>query len=106
MFQIILQDIRESGYDGLLPAGIVLTGGTSQLRGIAEVAERVLNVPARVAIPKNLVGLVDSLQSPAYATGVGLLRWHMNRNHTYQPRSQHGEWSRKMGSFFKALLPG
>ncbi|MEM7118733.1 MAG: cell division protein FtsA [Chloroflexota bacterium] len=106
LFQIILQDIRESGYDGLLPAGIVLAGGTSQLRGIAEVAERVLNVPARVAIPKNLVGLVDALQSPAYATGVGLLRWHMNRNHTYQPRSQHGEWSRKMGSFFKALLPG
>ena len=106
IFQMILHDIRESGYDGLLPAGIVLTGGCAQLRGMAEIAERVLNVPARVALPKNMVGLVDALQSPAYATSVGLLRWHLNGNHTYQPRALHQEWGRKMGSFFRALLPG
>ena len=75
IFHLILKDIQQSGYDELLPAGIVLTGGTALLRGITDVAERVLNVPARVATPKNLVGLVDSLHSPAYATSVGLLRW-------------------------------
>ena len=107
LFQLVLQDIKRSGYDGLLPAGIVITGGTSNLRGIASVAKRVLNVPARVAKPKNLVGLVDSLHSPAYATGVGLLRWAMNDHHVYQPRAVRGEWGmKKVGGFLKALMPG
>lgn len=49
LFQLILKEIKRSGYDGLLPAGIVLTGGSAQLRGITTIAERVLSVPARVA---------------------------------------------------------
>jgi cell division protein FtsA len=106
IFQHILEDIQRSGYDGLLPAGIVLTGGSAQLRGITEVAERVLNVPARVAQPQNLVGMVDKLHSPAYATSVGLLQWAMSDNQVYQPRAHNREWSRKMGSILKALLPG
>lgn len=106
IFQLILQEIKDSGYDGLLPAGIVLTGGSAQLRGIAQVAERVLNVPARVATPKNLVGMVEHLHSPAYATSVGLLRWAMTDQHAYRPRQRQSEWGRRVGNFFKALLPG
>ncbi|MCA9933276.1 MAG: cell division protein FtsA [Ardenticatenaceae bacterium] len=106
IFQLILKEIQHSGYDGLLPAGIVLTGGSAQVRGIAQVAERVLNVPARVAVPRNLVGLVDSLQSPAYATGVGLLRWAMSGQNAYRPRpNQPGQWSRRFGGILRALLP-
>lgn len=106
IFQHILEDVQRSGYDGLLPAGIVLTGGSAQLRGITEVAERVLNVPARVAQPQNLVGMVDQLHSPAFATSVGLLHWVMSDNQIYQPRTHNREWGRKMGSILKALLPG
>ena len=106
IFQLILQEIKRTNYEGLLPAGIVLTGGSSQLRGIAEVAERVLHVPARVATPKNLLGMVDKLHSPAFATSVGLLRWAMGDNHNYRPRPTQREWSRRMGSLLKALLPG
>jgi cell division protein FtsA len=106
IFQMILQDLKRCGYEGLLPAGIVLTGGTSQLRGITDIAERVLNVPARVAQPRNLLGMVDQLHSPAFATSVGLLRWAMSDNQIYQPRGQNREWSRKVGSLLKALLPG
>jgi cell division protein FtsA len=107
IFQLILQEVKRSGYDGLLPAGIVLTGGSAQIRGITEVAERVLQVPARVALPKGLVGLVDSLQSPAYATGAGLLRWATSGQQIYLPRpSQQGQWSRRVGNFLRALLPG
>jgi cell division protein FtsA len=107
IFNLVLQELERSGYDGLLPAGIVLTGGTSQLRGIADIAERVLNVPARVATPKNLVGLVDSLRSPAFATSVGLLRWGMNGHQIYQPRpSIQVDWGRRVGEILKALLPG
>ncbi|RMG96693.1 MAG: cell division protein FtsA [Chloroflexi bacterium] len=105
IFQLILQEIKRSGYDGLLPAGIVLTGGAAQLRGITEVAERVLNVPARVAQPKNLIGLVDSLHSPAYATSIGLLHWALTEHQVIQPRRSQSEWSKRVGSFFKALLP-
>ena len=106
IFQHILEDVQRSGYDGLLPAGIVLTGGSAQLRGITEVAERILNVPARVAQPQNLVGMVDRLHSPSFSTSVGLLHWAMSDNQIYQPRAHNREWGRKMGSILKALLPG
>jgi cell division protein FtsA len=54
---------------------MVLTGGASALPGIKRVAGDVLGMPIRVAQPENLSGLVDRLNSPAYSTGVGLLRW-------------------------------
>ena len=106
IFNMILQDIKRSGYEGLLPAGIVLTGGASQLRGISQVAQRVLGVPARVAKPKNLVGLVDSLNSPAFSTSVGLLNWAVSGQNMYRPRPRHGDIGRKLTRFFKELLPG
>lgn len=106
IFQLILQEIRRSGYSGLLPAGIVLTGGSSQIRGIAQVAERVLNVPARVASPKNLHGLVDAIRTPAYATSVGLLRWVMTEHHVYRPRPRQNEWGRRVRGLIDLLLPG
>lgn len=74
-FSLILQEIKRSGYDGLLPAGMVLTGGSSALPGIKRAASEVLGLPVRTAQPENLTGLVDKLNSPAYSTGVGLLRW-------------------------------
>jgi cell division protein FtsA len=107
LFHIILKDIQQSGYDEYLPAGIVLTGGTALLRGITDVAERVLNVPARVATPKNMVGLVDSLHSPAFATSVGLLRWGSTSHHRYRAYSHApNQWGRRVGTILKTLLPG
>jgi len=75
IFGMVLQEIKRSGYDGLLPAGMVLTGGASALPSIRVLANRVLGVPVRIAQPENLQGLTDRLDSPAYSTGVGLLRW-------------------------------
>jgi cell division protein FtsA len=75
IFSMTLQEIKRSGYDGLLPAGMVLTGGAAALPGIRRVASAVLGMPVRVAQPENLLGLVDRLNSPAYSTSVGLLRW-------------------------------
>ena len=123
LFDLILTSIKDSGYAGLLPAGIVITGGGSQLRHLTDVAERTLGVPARVGQPRNLVGLVDRLQSPAYATGVGLLRWALSEYHNYRPLSMReripkpsrnwlgGRSSKEprdtsaLGAFFKNLLP-
>jgi cell division protein FtsA len=103
--QLILEEIRRSGYDGLLPAGIVMTGGAAQLRGMADVAQRVLGVPARVAKPKNLKGLVDSLQSPAFATSVGLLNWAVSGQNMYRPRPRQPAIGRRLRDIFGALLP-
>ena len=83
IFRLTLQEIKRSGYDGLLPAGMVLTGGTSALPGIKRIASEVLGLPVRTAGPENLVGLVDRLDSPAYSTSVGLLRWALTM-HAHQ----------------------
>lgn len=79
IFQMLRAEVRRVGYDGLLPAGVVLTGGTALLPGIAEVAQAVLNLPVRIGIPGSLGGLSDTIDSPAYATSVGLVRWGCKR---------------------------
>jgi cell division protein FtsA len=75
LFTMIEQEIKRSGYDGLLPAGLVVTGGGSQLPGVRDVARNVVNRPVRLAKPMNLVGLTDSIQTPAFSAAVGLLDW-------------------------------
>jgi cell division protein FtsA len=75
IFRLIIQEIKRSGYDGLLPAGMVLTGGTSLLPGIKHIASQTLGMPVRTAQPENMTGLIDKLDSPAYSTSVGLLHW-------------------------------
>lgn len=108
-FQLILQEIKRSGYDGLLPAGVVLTGGTAQLRGLRELGRQVLGLPVRVGMPQNLQGLIDTVDSPAYATSVGLLLWGRDQAGS-QPApvrkdKKGSEWGDRFGGFFKTLLP-
>jgi cell division protein FtsA len=79
IFQMLRAEVRRAGYDGLLPAGVVLSGGTALLPGIAEVARDVLNMPVRTGVPSGLGGLADAIDSPAYATSVGLVRWGCKR---------------------------
>jgi cell division protein FtsA len=83
MFTMVLDEIRSAGYPGVLPAGVVLTGGSAQLLEIVDLAREVLQMPARVGGPARLTGLVDSINSPAFATSVGLLKWGL-RNGDYQ----------------------
>lgn len=75
LFSLVRQEIKRSGYDGLMPAGMILTGGSSQLTGIREAAADVLRLPVRLASPMDLRGLVDQLHSPAYSASLGLLHW-------------------------------
>ncbi len=75
MLELILREIKRSGYDGLLPAGAVLCGGTADLAGIKELSRDILGLPVRIGTPSDLEGLVDTVKDPAYACGVGLLLW-------------------------------
>ena len=110
VFELVLQEIKRSGYDGLLPAGMVLTGGTSNLPGIRNVASNIMGLPVRTGKPENLIGLVDQLHFPEYATSVGLLYWTllMSEASPAQPASffkgEKRDWS-TVKNFIKRLLP-
>jgi cell division protein FtsA len=110
IFYLVLQEIRRSGYDGMLPAGIVLTGGSSLIPGARQLASQVMGLPARIAKPQNLVGLIDQLDSPAYSTSVGLLQWALLMSETGQTAGRHGpkqnkNWSEQLKELLKRLLP-
>lgn len=74
IFELVLKEAKRSGYDGLLKAGIVLTGGSSLLPGVKTVAADVLQMPVRLAQPENVTGMAEALKNPAYSTSVGLLK--------------------------------
>ncbi|MCS6840716.1 MAG: cell division protein FtsA [Roseiflexus sp.] len=95
--ELIYHEIRRSGYEGLLPAGIVLTGGAAQLPRLDELMRDMLGMPVRIGTPADLTGLADTLNSPAYATAIGLLRWGMRHGMSALhsgggPPSDHGGW--------------
>jgi cell division protein FtsA len=106
IFKLILKEIKRSGYDGLLPAGLVLSGGTADLSGIQELGRETLGLPVRVGAPRGLRGLVDVLNDPAYATGVGLLLWGLDHESTLRPRTGRTSTTRKIAQWFRrAFLP-
>jgi cell division protein FtsA len=73
--ELIMREVKRSGYDSLLPAGIVLTGGMAQLAGLAELSRERMELPVRIGRPDGVVSSVMDLSSPEYATAVGLLLW-------------------------------
>ncbi len=105
MCEMILKEIKRSGYDGLLPAGVVLCGGTAELPGIRDLARDVMGLPARVGQPQNLRGLVDTLHSPAFATSVGLLEWGVKHDLPRTVRQSTNGLSLKMPEWLKLFLP-
>lgn len=73
LFTLIQAELRRSGYEELVAAGIVLTGGTSKMEGVVELAEEIFHMPVRLAKPIGVTGLTDVINNPIYATAVGLL---------------------------------
>jgi cell division protein FtsA len=77
LFTLIQAELRRSGFEDMIPAGIVLTGGTSKMEGVVELAEEIFHMPVRVGSPQSVQGLTDIVRNPIYATGVGLLLYGM-----------------------------
>jgi len=73
LFEMVKAELERSGYQELIAAGIVLTGGSSLLHGMVELAEEIFDMPVRLGRPQGVGGLVDVVSSPIYATGVGLI---------------------------------
>lgn len=73
IFSLVNEEIRKTGYEDLVNAGVVITGGASLTEGMVELAEQVLDVPVRLGLPQGVSGLTSNVNSPIYATGVGLV---------------------------------
>ena len=73
LFSLIRNELRRSGFEESIPAGIVITGGSAKMEGAVELAEEVFHIPVRLGSPQNVEGLSDVVRNPIHATGVGLL---------------------------------
>jgi len=73
LLQLVHAELRKSGYEELIAAGLVLTGGSSKMDGVVDLAEEIFHMPVRLGYPQYITGLSDVVRNPIYATGVGLL---------------------------------
>jgi cell division protein FtsA len=111
IFSAVQHVLNESGYMDMLNAGIVLTGGSTMLDGMAELAEEILGMPVRRATPVGVGGLADVVKSPAYATAVGLAKYGAQRLRTVRfeqrlsrpVRIERGSWVR-IGEWFREVF--
>ncbi|MDG2175005.1 MAG: cell division protein FtsA [Gammaproteobacteria bacterium] len=81
LFHLIQAEIRQSGYEDMMAAGMVFTGGTSKMEGVAELAEEIFHMPVRIGVPNDVSGLVDIVRNPTYSTAVGLLLYGVQQAH-------------------------
>ena len=98
LFTLIQAELRRSGFEDLVAAGIVLTGGASKMEGVIELAEEIFHMPVSLGSPNNVAGLKDIVRNPIYATGVGLLQYGKQREEEMPGRGR----SRGTGVFGKA----
>ncbi len=97
LFTLIQAELRRSGFEDLVAAGIVLTGGASKMEGVIELAEEIFHMPVSLGSPNNVAGLKDIVRDPVYATGVGLLQYGKQREEEVPGRGR----SRGAGVFSK-----
>lgn len=84
LFTLVQAELRRSGFEDLIAAGIVLTGGTSKIHGVVELAEEIFHVPVRLGSPMGAFGLQDVTDNPIHATGVGLLHYGFKEQNNLQ----------------------
>ncbi len=89
LFELVKGELRRSGFEELMGSGVVLTGGSSKMEGMVDLAEEVFHMPVRLGMPKYIGGLSEVVKNPIYATGVGLIQFgHLNQNPKLSDQSQ------------------
>ena len=102
LLMLVQSELRRSGYEELIAAGIVLTGGSSKVTGLIELAEEIFHMPVRMGIPQNVMGLPEVVRNPIYSTGIGLLIY--GKEHQSYGRNIENEgasWWSKIKSWFQ-----
>jgi cell division protein FtsA len=104
IFTLVNREIIKSGYEDLIASGVVITGGTSILPGMPELAEQIFGMPVRRGVPQDIGGLIDVVNSPVYATGVGLVKYGCrnmeSRNFTIGQENIFDKVMRRMKEWF------
>ena len=109
LLMLVRNELRRSGFEDLMPAGVVLTGGAAQIEGSVDLAERIFQMPVRLGLPQYVTGLTDVVKNPKYATSVGLLLYGYEQMHSnstadsYKLQEETGLWQR-MKNWFKGNL--
>jgi cell division protein FtsA len=85
IFTLVHREIVKSGYENLIPSGLVLTGGSASLEGLPELVEQIFNLPVRRGYPSGVGGLMDVVNNPMYAAAVGLI---LTERHGSRPVSR------------------
>jgi cell division protein FtsA len=98
LLMLVRDELRRGGVESQIPAGIILTGGGARLRGLSELAERIFNLPVRVAVPRGLSGMNEEVSRPEYATAVGLVLYGARTRRTAGARPNG--WVGKLKSMF------
>lgn len=103
LLRLIVLELPRTDYNKLVPAGLVLTGGSSKLPGIGELGNAITRMPVRIGVPVALYGVSDVLQDPAYATSVGLMLWKMKNSNSQSTLAPTGS-SGGVRNFFSRLF--
>jgi cell division protein FtsA len=108
LFHLVRKELRRAGFEELIAAGVVLTGGSAKMEGAIELAEEVFHMPVRLGVPQHVDGLADVVRNPIHATGVGLLLYGRDalqaRAEARQAKLGFGRVLRKMTSWFQGNL--
>lgn len=99
IFSLVLAELRRSRFEDVVSAGVVLTGGAAKMNGVAELAEKVFQLPVRVGMAQNVGGLADVINNPVYATGIGLLL--LGNQHYQQGRLEALAFSKQKSLWMK-----
>lgn len=100
LFALVQAELRRSGFEDLIAAGIVLTGGTAKMQGAVELAEEIFHVPVRIGTPQGIHGMQDIASNPIHATGVGLLHYGFRQQEELagsRASREDSVWSRLKG---------
>jgi cell division protein FtsA len=106
LLTLIQMELRRSGYEDLVAGGVVLTGGSSKMEGLIDLAEEVFHMPVRLGIPQYVTGLVDVVRNPIHATGVGLLLFGHRNRAVRLPESAGGGGMKSVWNRMKSWFQG
>ena len=93
LFSLVKNELRRSGFEDLIPSGMVITGGASKVKHIVDLAEKVFEMPVRVGAPENISGIEEALENPSCSTAVGLLQYGLKQGYdgNDKPRQQSSD---------------
>ncbi len=106
LFALVKNELRRSGFEDLIPSGIVITGGASKVKHIVDLAEKVFEMPVRVGAPENISGIEEALENPSCSTAVGLLQYGLKQSYdgNDKPRQQSDSLFSRMKNWLKGNM--